>query len=431
MGFIAEGIAKEFDQFEQIPICDFAEKHCGFKLYPRQRVLLKLIWLEDMDEYEESVLDEWIAGKNGVAISPKIRERRDALRARGFSHFNEIGLILGRRASKGFITAICAAKKLFEVQRLRDPGEKFQVAPQKEIYFTCVAVALHQAKDLQFADFSNAVTSCTLLQDNIYAVNEESFKVRTESDEIYRKMLEEAGVKNSRDFSKLRAKPMAANAGSIRGATSIVTVFDEMAHMIDGESKATGEQCYEAAKPALRQFGKDAMMFLNSSPWSKVGKFYDRMQDAFELNDDGSPAYTTLFAFQAPSWELYRDFERSDKRYPLMVDPDTPDEVCENAPEPDQMFERRDAMRLDEKANPESFAVEYRAQWAEVQDSYFDRFAVERAFTGIIKTLDIETQTVQEIIARPQDGGTYRFMFAGHLDPSSTTAGFGFGLGHI
>lgn len=419
---------------QKIGIVEFAEKHCGYKLYPRQRVLLKLIWLEEMDDYEESVLDEWIEGKRGVRISPKIRERRQALRERGYDHFSEIGLILGRRASKGFITGISAAYKLYLVQQLGDPGDIYGIAPTKEIYFTCVAVALHQSRDLQFADFVNSVTSCDLLQQHVYAVNEESFKVRTESDEKYAAMLEERGVKNSRDFSKLRAKPMAANASSIRGATSIFCVFDEMAHMQEGESKATAEQCYEAAKPALRQFGKAGMMFLNSSPWSKVGKFHDRMEDAMSLDDDGSPSYDDIFAFQAPSWELYRDFHLDAKKrfsHALMVDPDATDEECEAAADPVEMFERRRKARLDEKANPQTFAVEYRSQWAEVQDAYFDRFAVDRAFTGSIRYYDPETEQDVIVSAKPQEGGTYMHVFSGHVDPSSTTAGFGFALGHV
>jgi hypothetical protein len=62
--------------------------------------------------------------------------------------------------------------------------------------------------------------------------------------------------------------------------------FDEMAHMQqEGESAQTAASVYEAATPALAQFGKDAMIFCNSSPYTKIGKFYDRYVDGLKVDD--------------------------------------------------------------------------------------------------------------------------------------------------
>src|SRR3954462_3599208 len=81
-----------------VSIIEFAEspEYCGKPLYPRQRLLLKLIFLEDLTPEEEKILDYWIAGgRNGteIQISPLIRERIAYLKANGFKHFREVVLV--------------------------------------------------------------------------------------------------------------------------------------------------------------------------------------------------------------------------------------------------------------------------------------------------------------------------------------------------
>ena len=430
MSLIFEAARQELDYVPELSIVEFAEslEHCGLRLYDRQRVLLKLIWLEEMEGWEEDVLQEWIDGKHGVEISPYIRERRDQLREKGYPHFSEVVLTLGRRASKGFVTGISGARKIDMVRQLADPGAHYHLPQSKEIYFTAVAAALHQAKGLQFADLSNTVTGCASMRPFIHSVNEESFHIAHPKDDEYAAKLKEAGVSVSRNYSKLRAKPVAANAGTLRGMTSMFSCLDEMAHMQPGESKSTADACYTAMEPSLQQFGKDSLLFLNSSPWSKIGKFFDRYQDAMQT-EAGKPSFPTIMAFRAPSWELYRDAKGAPKRSyvpPKMVDPDLdPSEL-----KTDDEREMQLKLRLSEKGNPESFAVEYRAQWAEVQDSYFNSTAVDRAFTGYM-TLKNEDGEIENVPVVPQEGGTYVHVFQAHVDPSSTTAGFGFVLGHM
>src|SRR6266576_2228915 len=87
---------------ERVSIVEFAEsdEFCNKPLYPRQRVMLKLWFLEELEPWEEDVLDYMIrGGANGTEckISPNIRERIDYLRGEGYNHFREIVLVGGRR----------------------------------------------------------------------------------------------------------------------------------------------------------------------------------------------------------------------------------------------------------------------------------------------------------------------------------------------
>src|SRR4051812_33605479 len=107
----------------RISIDEFSESDnfCNKPLYPRQRVLLKLLFLEELTGAEEDVLTYWIkGGRNGseISISPNIRERVDYLRERGYSHFREVVLVGGRRSSKGFCTGMALGKLMWDTLQL-------------------------------------------------------------------------------------------------------------------------------------------------------------------------------------------------------------------------------------------------------------------------------------------------------------------------
>lgn len=422
MGVILDSVEREFST-RKVGIEEFctSEEFCGKTLYPRQLVLLKLIFLEEMTEWEESVLDEWIEGRNGTEMCPMIRERRQWLRDNGYSHFSEVNFIGGRRSSKGFVSALAAAKIMYETWKLGDPGSYYGIDPDKEIWFTAVAASLQQAKDQQFSDLVSAATRCKAL-DNIKLL-EESFTIPTAADQQYILEMKNRGIKVGRDFNKLRCKPLAANADTLRGSATICYIFDEMAFMLEGQSRSSAAECYDAAMPSVAQFGQDGLVFCQSSPYTKIGKFYERSgQDAFKLNaETGQPSFPNMFSFRFPSWELYRDYERTrgtrqEIRDAIMVSPDADLDT----------LNPRDAikcqeMRFAEEANPEKFKVERRAMWAEVVDAYLNPSKVDIAFCREYMDKPIMMNT----------SGLSGYAYKGHADPSTTTAGFGFALGHL
>src|ERR1700747_2246881 len=78
-----------------VGIVEFAQsrKFCGKPLYPRQKLLLKLFFLQDLTDYEERVLDYWISGgRHGeeVIVCPGVRERIAWCKEHGYKHFSEI-----------------------------------------------------------------------------------------------------------------------------------------------------------------------------------------------------------------------------------------------------------------------------------------------------------------------------------------------------
>ena len=424
---------------KKISVEEFAEsaKYCGKRLYPRQKLLLKLIFLEDLTEEEDRILDYWIEGgknKSEIKISPFIRERIAHLKDNGYDHFREVVLVGGRRSSKGFVTGIALAKRMFDVMALQDPGQHYGIDPEKEIYFSCVASSQDQAKKYQYADFSSTVNSCAAMQPHISKLQELEFSVATEADIRKLDAFKRQGRRVQRDLSKLRGTALPANASTIRGSATMAICFDEMAHLQEGGSYQSASEVYEAAIPSLAQFGKDAMIFCNSSPYSKVGKFYERWEESQAVDNDG-PAAPFMFGIQFPSWALF-DGWWEDPKYTgpkkcITVSPDwDPNERIElDAEKYFYVEEDRQGIliaREEERQEPDKYKVERRGKFSEVIDSYLRPEKIDEMFMGT----PLADGTGFLPLATNWNVGTYDKRYRAHLDPSSTTAGFGFALGH-
>src|ERR1700756_529962 len=277
-----------------------SKKFCGKPAAPRARLQLKLIFLEELNEYEEKVLDYWIAGGRGgdeIVISPDIRERIKRLRERGATHFREVVFVAGRRASKGQTTGLAMAKAMYDVLRIDDPRKHFSLPEEgtKEIYWSCIATAQDQAKKLQYADLASTINACKAMQKYIQRTQELECSVNTQADLRRQDLEKRQGRKTVRDTAMLRANALPANQSSIRGQSTLVADFDEFAHFQQGESAQSDSECYAALKPSLDQFGQEAMLFVKSSPASKVGKFYERFQAGMAVDEKGVPLYDNIF----------------------------------------------------------------------------------------------------------------------------------------
>lgn len=437
----------------RITVEEFAEsdQFCNKPLYPRQKVLLKLLFLEELTGAEEDVLDYWMAGgRNGneISISPNIRERVTYLRERGYNHFREVVLVGGRRSSKGFCTGVALGKLMWDTLQLQDPGKHYGIDSDKDIYFSCVAGSEAQAKEFQYADFSSTVESCRAFEPYLAKSLETEFRVSTSEDLRQLQARKARGVKLDKDLARLRGKALAANAGTLRGSTTMALCIDEMAHMIPGESKASADEVYKAAEPSLDQFKKDGMIFCNSSPYSKVGMFFERFTEAMksynpelmpgqQIDAENSNGDPTLFTLQYPSWALFEGYDKDPQRRfrsAITVSPDW--DIHEKNEDGTDLYSEDDktaiiAARAKEAGNPETYKVERRGQFAEVTDAYLNPSMVDRIFMGVPAGYTPDGKVELKPLALNFGAGAtnlYKYKF--HLDPSSTTAGFGFAIGH-
>ncbi|AEQ20915.1 putative terminase large subunit [Rhodococcus phage E3] len=423
-------------------IVDFAthESFCDQRLYPRQLTLLKLIYLEteSMTQYDLDVIGEWQQGftreRDRMGVQPDIWERVKYLRDRGYRHFPHIESVMGRRASKGKIGGLLGAEKLAYMFALDDWQDHYGISPGKDGYLSVVATTQQQAMKFQFADVREAIESCNYLKPHLSSVSDRAVHIRTPGDLRRIARMKADGVPLDREIATLRAVAMSSTSASGRGGTGFMNMFDEFAHMITGSGgPRSSEEVYEAYQPSLDQFGTDSMTYIPSSPFTKVGKFFELYEAGRVLmssyRPDGSVEYVEqterdldvdaeeeiaeltadpeMLIIQVPSWELYRDWDKS----PSMGGP--------RFKGPIQVY--NDRMKRFEKRNPDKFKVERKAQFASVIDGYLDEGAVERMFDPL---------SWREPL-RPTLAGQPRYAYRGHADPGLSNANFAMAIGHL
>jgi len=426
-------------------IKDFAmhSSFCGQKLYPRQLTLLKLIYLEteNMSAYDIDVIDGWREGfmsrKDTFGVQSDIWQRVDYLKSRGYTHFPHVQAVLGRRASKGFVGGILGAERIAYLHSLDSWQRHYSLKSGTEGWLQVFATSQQQAQRTQFADIRYLVENCKYLQPWISSSKEGYFSVRTPADLRRIAELESKKVRVEREIASLKAIALSSNSATGRGLSTFSIFFDEMAHMIFGSgSTKSGEEIYDSAEPSLDQFGTDRMIYIPSSPFTKIGKFFELYRHGSVLmpsqNPDGATELTKVDAkmlglsdydieegieaataepemliVQLPSWGLYEDWERSKSlgmpKFKRAV----------------QVFDER--MQRLEQRNPEKFKVERRGQFADVQGAYLDANKVDAMF---------DPPTWRDPLS-PQSNGKLMHIYRIHCDPGRTNANFALAIGHL
>jgi hypothetical protein len=398
---------------KRVDIIEFAEsdEYCNRPLYPYQRIVLKLIFLQELEGWEEDILSRWIKESSTdayypMAIVPMIRERVEYLRDHGFTHFPIVQMVGGRRSGKGYMTAIAIAYKAYQLILMDDPMYHYGVDPTKEIYFPVIAASLKQAKEFQFSDVFNTITHCKAMQRFISKGTETLLTLHTPASKRQEIEMKAMYPNMTRDLAKIKIEALATSASTIRGGTSMVLTLDEMAHMMAGESTRSADLVWDSGTPSLKQFDTDGMVFANSSPWTKIGKFFELYEQSLEL-EGVFPKYPEYFMMQWPSWAMFQEHHLAQS--PRIT----------RRPKPLLTFE---GLATERKADPDKFRVEYGAHFQETLDAFLRPEMVDRMFTGL---------TPDGRVLNTTHAGVGTFIYKGHGDPSQTTANFGIAIGHI
>lgn len=370
-GFIAPQMA-----IEQLPsIVDFIDMYDrGATLYPVQSTLLKIMFLdvEHMTEFDHFVIKQWLREtENGgeIAIPLDTYERMDWCIKNGYKNFNEFIFCGGRRGGKGFIGGKAAAYKCAQMLALGAPQRYFGIAEGKDLYLDVLATQYSQAQGMLYNDIKESILLNDWLTPYVYKASNTELLLQTPDDRRREEDIraQNVGRKNmmgNTRFASIHVKPSAAVSSAIRGRASFQQCYDEFAHGLDTGSNMSSSMVYEAATPSTVQFGKYALVYIPSSPWSKVGKFYELYSQAFEIDPYGQPLNPQKFAIRIPSWRVY-DYWEYDRRKkgPIILSPSQSAE-----------------MRSRELANPETFDVEFRANFAETENAYLNPKVIESLF---------------------------------------------------
>jgi hypothetical protein len=400
------------------------------QIYPRQVTLLKVIFLrEDLfTEYDYMVVDEWETsfrqtGNNG--ITPGILDRMKHLRENGYFYFREVLLVLGRRAGKGYVSALAMAYVMWRYMAKGDPQGFYGVDRDKQLACFIYAGKKEQARDNLWKDLVNVVTGGPCFAPYVSKPLGESLSVYAPNDFIRMKKLARRGIQTERDLATFTIQPKEATLMSGRGPASFMQAYDEMAHVVNSGANRSAEEVYGAATPALDQFKKDAFIVEPSSPWQQIGQFYANWENSLAMDENGFPEYPTIMMLQLTSWEIYYDWETAHQlpMFPESFDGDLGEYV--EAPHPSfaplkiAIQEYDEGLQKLEKANPDTFAVERRSHWQATIDAYLDPKRVAAMFGEFNgETLQMHTE------------GRLSLFYKGHADPSLANANFGIAIAH-
>lgn len=399
-------------------------------LYPRQATLLKVMFLQDelLTEYDYEVIGEWEEsylktaddkGEGNNGIVPGVLERIDINKQAGRKWFREVVSVIGRRGSKGHLGGLAGAYVLWNFITKGDPQGYYGVDRDKRLTGIVFAGKKEQAKANQWRDINNIVLGAPCYSGYISRAQTESLTLYSRHDFATLAERRKRGVSTELDQATFEIVPRESTVMAGRGPASFMQHYDEVAHVVKGVAKAEAADVYEAATPALDQFGVDAFIYLPSSPWQKIGLLYDKYQEAIEMepgpNGTRVPVYPEMLMVQLASWDPYKDWEIAHQI------PRAPGELpFQRLNGAVQSYDHQ--MQQLERANPDTFKVERRSHFATVLDAYL---RPEKVAT-IWQPWPDESRPMT-----PTDKGSLAINYRAHGDPSKSGAGFGFAIGHM
>jgi hypothetical protein len=422
-------------------------------LYPRQATLVKIVFLRDdlFTDYDREVIAGWQqrfretnpdAADNKFSattkgVQPDLFERIAYLKKRGYKWFPEFILALGRRAGKGYIAAVCMAYVLWNYMSKGNPQEFYGIDPNKPLACAVFAGKKEQAKENLWGDLYSVITSAPCFTEYISEALAESLTIYAPYDFVRMRKMAQRGISSSKDMATFRIVPRESTPLAPRGPAGCILGFDEAAHVKNAGVTREFGVVYAAAKPSLDQFGTDGFVVLPSSTWEMIGEFYHLWELSLTREPGGEPgeyvpAYPTKLMIQLESWAVYEDWERA-HLLPLFP-PGYQGDLQEYDPEDLPLLKPLkgaiqaydEEMAREEKANPDTFRVERRSDWATALDAYLNTAKIEEMFEPWAER--------DPRFGRPelsmQGRGPLIIDYTAHGDPSSVNCRFGFSVAH-
>jgi hypothetical protein len=406
-------------------IIDFAtnRRFLNVDLFPVQGTMLKVCTgaVDLLTDFDHEVIadweKDWILGEDrgrlrysgNEGTPPGLLERLELCRAAGRQGPEEVGLVLGRRASKGLNGAILVADLMYRLLGTDGIPDDPRPMKGKTLAVYVMGAKFEQAKRNAFADIKDLIENSPAFAPFLGACTTDSVTLLTPS-QI------EGGAKVGRTKGRLEVRAVETTPRAARGPTLIGLVMDEFAHVgnANPDSDMSSINIYRSAKPAVAQFPKTGLTLQTSSPWEKDGQLYESYELGCELDPDTlKPRVPTLLVLQLPSWAPYEHWARAAE---IEMWPGGP---C--FPEHDgPIIERSGLLELYADIDPDAFAVEYGAQFAAGANSYLN----SRTLARLVEPYEGWDMAVQ---VRGADNRRY----AAHGDPSRVGDNFGFAIGHV
>ena len=336
------------DNSNLLDALDFVESPQGLdiKLYPVQRVLLKLIFgvPMDKDEREVPVYDifcenllytfketeyiKYVYEQGRINISSWEEAQPEG--------YNEIVAIVGRRGGKSQLVSAIAAYKLYRLLNIHSPQEYYGLVHGSPIDFTFMAQDSEGSSRL-FDKMKEDINKAPFFSPFLKSMNTEEMTFVSEAD------------RHKRDITpSIKVASYPCTTGAVRGPSSFVLALDEFA-FYRTQIGANSDEIYKAASPATMQFkaggtrdGKrESMILIITSPNGKIGKYYSLYQSGMKMGNESD-----ILSFRCSTAEMN---PRSDVAF----------------------------LKKEHRENPDVFRAEYGGDFLEAAESYVKLTTIE------------------------------------------------------
>lgn len=307
-------------------VISFAEEMLSLKLFPAQRIVLKMFYAGTkynetirLTDEEVQIVKDWSLPQTWIFEGERSKYKAYLNNIDNFSknpsnnYFRELILILGRRSGKSWMSSLISVYEAYKLVSVPDPVAELGIG-DGDIWIINTATTGLQAKTIIFKQIKKFVNKCPIFDGRICKDEDDLMILFTDAD------LKTNEKRKDQGLSALQGNVVLAsgtsNSKALRGHSSSILVFDEMAHFVDTDGKASAGSTYQALQPSianLLKFGEGRNVII-SSPDLPSGFFYDHFED--KKTED------TALVFQIPTWDANPNVTRESLEPEFKSDPD-------------------------------------------------------------------------------------------------------------
>lgn len=305
------------ERIKEDPIKNFvrASGFVNLEPSPTQEVILKVVFSKVLDpdtKKEVQIEAEDLDGKfiiiptmmTEVEIYEFLTDKKYDPSNIAEVKVNKINLICGRRSGKTLISAIiaiyCAISSNWKPFLQKTP-------------FATVLIMSHSR---EFSDEVLEVIKGLIEASPILSrlINQDAKQTSSAMNLLVPWVLPDRKI----EYSRVQLKVGAASSKTTRGIAACAILCDEIAYWnLDESMKETDVKIMKAVRPAMKQFGKHAMLIKLSSPGIKQGVLYNE----YKMDREGTlPA--SYAVFKAPSWMMNTILPKEEFVEEWQLDPD-------------------------------------------------------------------------------------------------------------
>lgn len=290
--------SKIIERIKEDPIENFvrAGGFMNLEPSPAQEVILKVVFSKELDadtKKEVQIEAEDLDGKftiipvmmTEVEIYEYLTDKKYDPSKIAEVKINKINLICGRRSGKTLLSAIisiyCAISTNWKPFLQKTP-------------FATVLIMSHSR---EFSDEVLEVIKGLIEASPILSrlINQDAKQTASAMN-----LLVPWVVNGLIEYSRVQIKVGAASSKTTRGIAACAILCDEIAYWnLDESMKETDVKIMKAVRPAMKQFGKHAMLIKLSSPGIKQGVLYNE----YKMDREGKIP-ESYAVFKAPSWMM-------------------------------------------------------------------------------------------------------------------------------